>query len=466
MANWIDFNTGKPRPLRQSKFTADNPPKPFDERPISHLWKPEPGDALVPQRGFITDLILATRLMETTTEYVIWSGLNLLSAVVRRMAWHGPWYPDPLWLNLFTVLVGQPGMKKTAAINVVDKIAQRFIDFEPDNPERVREYLNVFRGKITAEGLSAWLKPQAQTTTRSDGTLVEVDRGSQVSFFLNELVKLVNKAKYNNTLIGALTSFYDGLDADEVYTKGDGHEKLRNIYMTILSAATPDNFKNSFPEDASGGGFVSRLNIVYCRQSTRCFPRPSVQDGLPTLDDLAERLWWISRYARGEYHFTPQADEFYRKWYEGHWTKKRSMSEEEQNEVARKDINLLKVATLLRIQRYEVGNEISLDDLFSAKKILDVAYRNGSEATDGVRLGPEAKARKNISNIIERHTPITQRELTRKVSRYCSADELRHHLHQLVETGDVAILSDDGELTDKVKKDGLQTYVWASGEDD
>jgi len=355
-------------------YWAGTMPVPFPAKDLAkkHNFKPEPFDDLIPPDGFVTDFVLGSRNIASPTVFGIWTGMYTVSTILKRLAFYS-WADTIMVPNLFMILVAPPGIvKKTTQLNKSLRLFKDVERFVLDPTMRALRMPKTRKGSITPEALHEELIPELRVIEKDNGKFMQITTGSTLNLVVSELTTLIDKKKYNLGLIDKLTSLFDSSDiGEDRTTKGDGTQELRDIYVTLAGATTPEAMRTAFPEEALGGGFMSRAIIVYAHEITRVYAMPPTLDGIPSNMELARRLAWIIDNARGEYMLSPEADKAHTAWYTKWANDFLSMPEREQNLYARYDILVLKLALLIRAQKYIKGRVIGLDDYMLAHRLLD-----------------------------------------------------------------------------------------------
>ena len=352
-------------------YPPNKPPTPYPVNFKQELWTPDAWDSLLPEPGFITDLVTATRLVEAPSKFIVWSAIFIISTLVKRDAWLRWAFPDQLYLNLYIWLVAPPRIcTKSTAVSIAERAADMVSDIflESDKTFNAsKKKLKIHRSKATPEYIYTLLKPERYGENEE----------SHLALILSELTVFLGQKQYMLGMTDILTTLFDSKSKDEAGTVGRGTEVFKDIYVTMFGATTPDHIAKALPEEVFGGGFMSRVLMIYQATSTRNFPIPAALPDAPTTTELAQRLTWIAENAVGEYHLGSEAFDYYQEWY---YPFKASLEDGGNHvEKARMDNNLLKLATLIRIQRYEPGNEISLKDFTTAQMLLDDAYQSADD---------------------------------------------------------------------------------------
>lgn len=442
-------------------------PKNFAE-PAEKPYASEEGDKLVPQGGFLQDLVACTRGQESPTIFWIWSGLWTIATLMHREAYF-KWLPDePLWPNLYVVLVAPPGIcRKGPPIKKAIKMLKKVVDLMPSRELAFRKETSFVTSKTTPEYLSEKLAPQESSFTKREGTKVRmysVKKGSQAAIAATELVTFLGKQQYNTGLIEKLTKFYDSDDDDAEGTIARGDTPLEDIYVTMLGAATPDGLKMSIPPEAFGGGFMSRTTLVFQDHRTRSFPLPVVFEGYPSTDFLVRALAWIAYNARGEYALTEAGARWYSDWYSAFWKK----AEDEKGLLAeehRLDIILLKVAMLIRVQEYRKGFDIDVPHLETASRILRYTYSAGRRGIENVNGAPWLETLNFVRAYIAAKGEVTRKTLLQRVSsRGFTADQLNTVLDYLAQEGAIDILLNHS-IREQASKSALEVYRYVGAKE-
>lgn len=439
-------------------------PEAFNENDVEEkFWRDEIWDQNLPEPGFITDFVLATRGIETPTKLSFWTSIWVISSALKRDTWL-EWFPDPLYPNFFIFLVGPPKIvAKSTAVGFGEKVLTHFHEWLDNEELQVRKRINMLRSKATPEAMSVVMAPQEKPIMKN-GKIKQIDLGSQVTVAVSELSTFLGKQKYNEGLIDRLTHFYDCKDEDDEVTIGRGHNKFRNVYVTLIGATTPDHLADSVPEQAFGGGFMSRVIVAYQGHSTRDYPKPREIIGGPSIDNLRERLAWVTENAIGEYYLEDDAYEFYSEWYPRFKQQLSKAAEDTKAKMKhRMDIHLLKLALILRAQQYHPGNNITLKDIKHALEILEHTYSDASESLQNVGVSQYTTFLNRAREVIKKKGKITRRQLLQAVSPYgCSAELLTKITDQLLEAREIR-----GKLNGKdihhASRSSNELYAWTGG---
>jgi hypothetical protein len=434
-------------------------PDAFKEHEYEIFWKPEDFDKYLPEDGFLTDLVLTLRGIETPTVFTLWTGVFLLSSLLKRDAYL-QWFPSPVYPNFYVLLVAPPKVcAKSTSISFASKLLLEYPSLL-GGVLRYRKLPNIVSTRATPESLSDALLPQEFKYI--EGTEIKTYRkGSELTIMAGEASTFLGKQKYNVGLIDRLVHLYDSSDMDQDRTRKTGVQVFENTYVTLIGATTPEGVRQSIPEEAFEGGFMSRLIVVYQNHATRAFPFPRMVG--PGKKELTERLAWIAENVQGAYVLEPEAIDLHKDWYmEFHkGLELREGTERNKAMYHRFDIHLLKLALILRAQRYEKGNVITTRDYLQARKILDVTLERDHSPIEDVGASTYGKHYNRIRKLISEQ-PRVRMKLLQAMSPYeCTADNVSSIVNSLVEEGKVSITL-DGKNNTICSKTGREVYTWAA----
>lgn len=437
------------------------PPKPFIEPEGAKPYATDVLDGMLPKPGFLTDFVNTGRGMESPTLFFAWNALWLLSTVLKREAWL-KWYPNKLWPNLYVLLVAPPALcRKSSSMVIANELLRALPNCLPSTVKAYAKTSQVITGKTTPEGLLTALAPDQKVffnPKESGGSLITVDKGSQIALNVSELAVFLGKQQYNSGLVTLLTDLFDCKDKDSEITRGNGLKPLRDIYVTLFGAITPDGMKSSIPEEAFGGGFMSRVVIAYQDTPTKVYPIPKPVPGYPIWQDLQYRLAWIAEHAKGEYYLTEEAEAYYSKWYYA-WKESLFAIPDNQHKDNRIDSLILRVALLMRVQEYREGNDITLENIQDARRLLEYTSRTGERATENVGATSYGQSYNVIKRFLLKRGKATRRELSQYMSsRGIKAEEITSVVDQLAVEGFLTISLSD-LLMERSASSGKELYT-------
>jgi hypothetical protein len=451
---------------------GEESPVPFiEDADLDKFWKEDLYDYMLPsQKGFITDVVYFMRGMEVPTPYTYWSMLWLLSTVVKREVWL-KWFPDDVYLNLYVILIGPAGFRKSTTIDDIGmKLVKTYQDFISDRNIRLMKGVNIVRDKTTPEGLLDAMHPTNNLARKpfmflddngspildpKTGRPIRYPPTSEVGLMLSEMANSIGKRSYTEGFVEILLGLYNPRDSWDWRTKGEGLRTFPKTYLTLLAATTPTGFKESIPKAATGDGFLSRCALVYQTKTLRRFSMPREVPNGPSMEELARRLAWIAEHSLGEYVLSEEAYAFYDTWYNSYRDKVEDLSSG-QGMLSRMYLVLLQVAALLRIQRYDVDdrNIVTINDVKDSIKLIEGTYSLARELMSDIG-GDLTHICERILQIIKKCSPIERIELLRKA--HTPSDDLNKALEYLAQIGDIEIIC-EGKKKYIPSKSGKETY--------
>ena len=255
--------------------------------------------------SFLELYIKYTSKQESPAAFHLWVGITVLAAALGRKCYINRGYYR-LYPNLFCILVaGSARCRKSTAIN----IGVRLLDGI--------ESTKVISGKITPE---QFLREMDEASIQIDNVETKAKEWitSPVLVHASELSVFLTKQSYGEPLIHILTDLYDCPDFWQNKTKNKGVDSLRNVFICILAATTPDGIAKGIPESAMHEGFASRILFIYQPDTDRrnAFPVLSAEelDMHIKLKQILEERATI----KGEFKLTDPAIGWFREWYDKH----------------------------------------------------------------------------------------------------------------------------------------------------
>jgi hypothetical protein len=282
--------------------------------------------------SFIHEYIRYTEKQESPPFFHIWSAMTVLSAAMGRKCWIKKGY-YVLYPNLFTVLVaGSALCRKSTAVglawNLLDGIDSTF----------------VYRGKITPEKLIQDIASK-QILNEKDIS-PEAMIGPNVLIASSELSTFLTKQSYGEPVIYLLTDLFDCPDKWESRTKHSGDSELRNVFVSILAATTPEGIAKGIPESALQDGFASRIMFIYEPSTDRSNAFPELSPEEEALKIKCKNMLNERALLSAEFKLHPVAKAWYIRWYEDVYKKSIPKDKRLEGFFGRKHDHLLRLAML------------------------------------------------------------------------------------------------------------------------
>lgn len=329
--------------------------------------------------------------------YHRWTCLAAMGAYLGRSIYiqfgTGPIYP-----NQFILLMGTPGTRKGTAISLGRKLLKGagYTRFSADKTSKERFLMD--------------MSSLDKNPTIEDIENLTTDAPSEYFVLAGEFTDFIGQG--NMEFVTMLTNLWDNLEAyKQPKIQGKSVEVIKPT-VNLLGGSTPDAFALSFPPEALGGGFLSRVLLVHSDPTTNrvAWPTPPDQD---KLDALIERMAEVKEKMAGQIAISDEAKKIGKIIYE--------------NEIAvddprfahyqqRRFIHLLKISMLLAA--YDFMPVIKKEHILRANTILAVTERTMPRALGEFGASRTAMASgKILSYLATCRSPQTPQDLWKVVSR-------------------------------------------------
>lgn len=252
-------------------------------------------------KNWVKSYLEYTHETESAGVFHKWTAHSLIAGVMRKKCKLAlgriSVYP-----NMYVVLVAEPGVaRKSQAISY----GTPFLEAIPD--------IYTSADSITREALLQDLETCAVDEPLPDGTTF---RHTSLNIIAKEFEIFLGQKSENTKMLVLLTDLFDSQDMPWKYrTKNSGNNVVPSVFINMLGATTPESLASCLPPSAIGGGLTSRILFIYAEKKTKKIPIPYVTEELVELRDALQKdLFKISKIA-GTYVFTPEAKDFWIKWY-------------------------------------------------------------------------------------------------------------------------------------------------------
>ena len=376
------------------------------------------------------DLLLEeTDFVETPKQWIYWSGLTTISAIVSPNINinKGAYKLKP---NLYVLLIGRSGLGKGFGPSVSKKLVQMV-----DNTR-------VISGRGSIEGI---IKELAIVKAKENGSIPFKDaRGYLCS---GEFAASLYEATHALTI---LTDLYDAhYNPEWVNTlKNSPIEKLRFPCLTLLSGANQDMFDLTVDKSHLGGGFIGRTLLI---NADKRFRSNSMIDNIIEVDykRLTEHLLKISK-LEGSMTWSTGAKEIYNKWF---YPYREADVEDKTGTHDRMNDHVIKVAACISLSK-KVDMVIEDDDVDEAITVCS-ALSNTARKVAGMQ------GKSDISSLIKTFLMVmfkaeeyrlTRKQVLQRGFGDFDSFELDKIIETLSQTGFVAQLTGGKEIKYQLTK--------------
>lgn len=312
--------------------------------------------------SFLRDYLDFASGNEAHPIYHQFSALIALSSIVSRRIWIPQGYFD-IYPNLYVVLVGPAGNRKTTAMSITKKLLRELKEIPFSAECQTKESL---------------VQDLAQQTKA-----FKVDKESPpiqyhpMTICVTELSQFLGPASLH--MIDFLTTIYDQ-DYYDVKTKNKGNDVIVGPFLNLLACTTPSWITTYLKQDIISGGFSRRAIFVYETEKAQRQPFPEITP------EMLKKWKSMILYAKelmklkGQFQWEAEATSWYKDWY---INLKVPNSEVLAPFYESKHIQLLKVAMLVAVS--EAPELIMRKQyLTTALDILNLAEQNLERVFAGV----------------------------------------------------------------------------------
>lgn len=379
---------------------------------------------------YLSDYVRYTGVLDDDNEapitYHRWTAISMISTLLGRNAWI-PFGHSIVYPNQYILLMGAPGTRKSSAIGIAKSLLKQtgYTRFSGDKTSKERFLMDM-----------AQLDEQADIDDILDFTGLD---SSEIYVAIGELADFMGPN--NGEFVTLLTNLWDNLpDYKQPKIQGKSVVVIKPC-VNILGGCTATTFATSFPPEAVGGGFLSRLLLVYAEPSGVKVAWPSEPDAM-----LAARLIHtlndIKTHIQGAFSVTPEAKKLLGRMYREEVPVNDGRFVYYAN---RRYVHLLKIAMVLAACR--VSMEINEEDALKANTILVNAERSMPKALGEFGKNKNSDVASKLLEILRgKAKPMNANELFKLVSSDVSRlAELSDIMRNLQDAGKVTVKTIGGK---------------------
>lgn len=233
--------------------------------------------------SWIEGFVSHTDNLDSPSAFRRWAAITTIAATLEQKVWlksgGGVLYP-----NLYTVLVGHPGVGKTRTIRKALEYVREIPDY------------HIAPTSMTAASLIDTLVDSKRMIVQLPNPPLEYNT---MLIAADELGAFIHK--YDDEMIAVLSAFYDPVPYGHKRRGKDIKIKLERPQLNLLCGTTPSNLLKFIPEGAWDQGFCSRMILVFSDERIMHDDFAHVTRGVS--DDLLHDLKYINAQV-GEYTVT------------------------------------------------------------------------------------------------------------------------------------------------------------------
>ena len=188
-----------------------------------------------------------TSELESPLIFRKWIAIATIAATLEQKVW--AYTTDKIWANMYTFIVGHPGVGKSRTISKAKKICQALEGF-PIGPQAV-----------TGAALVDALKKSRRSVTNV--ALGISEEYNSMTLFSHDWQETM--AEWDKRLVAALTTFYDVELADygEMKRTKELDIKIKAPQLNVIAGSTPSQLISMMPEGSWEQGFTSRTMFIF-----------------------------------------------------------------------------------------------------------------------------------------------------------------------------------------------------------
>jgi hypothetical protein len=380
-----------------------------------------------------------TEETEPPTQFHRWSFLSGVAACLGRRVWipfsHGRIYP-----NMYVMIVGVPGTRKSTAINICRNIVKDsgYCSFGFTKTTKEKFLLDFEEGFTfrSAKGDLEFAKLLEANLHPEDGNEVYIN--------CDEFVDFIGQGNVN--FINLLTTLWDNLPEYQERLKNSKSVSIPSPTVNLLGGITPTSLASAMPPEVIGQGFMSRIILVYSDPTRKKITFPPPPDEIMR-GELVKFFTNISQ-LHGEMKISNEArfaiDKIYKEW-------PQLADIRLQYYGARRLTHLLKLCMILAA--CDGIMTISDQHVFAANTILTWTERKMHMALGEFGESRNAKAAQKIVEVLANAPePVSAITLWKAVSMDLErSHQLQELLNNLRSAGKIEMLTMASEVRIKLK---------------
>lgn len=251
-------------------------------------------------QNFFKDFDIYTKNEEAHRNYLKWSAISVLSSLASRKFWLKIGNNHIFSPDLYIVLVGEAGNRKTTAMEIGRKIVSRINKFLSDDKKIIEAGDNITSQRLI-EKISENPRQYKDKFTYHP-----------ITIYAGELASFMDSS--GESMITLLTDMY-GKQSHKHDTVSGIKVEIEKPYINLIACTQPEHIENTMKYEIIRSGFTRRCIFVYENSYTRkAFTRfePEIEAAFEKLVEWGLKLVQAEG---GELSITEEAREAYEKWY-------------------------------------------------------------------------------------------------------------------------------------------------------
>jgi hypothetical protein len=394
---------------------------------------------------YLTDYLKMVEDTESPRLFHIWSAISAIGASLGRRCYL-PFGPMVIYPNIYALLVGNPGTRKSTASSFMKRILKDTtgVRFAPQDTSGQRQGLvSAMQSKTAAAEFLNGVELNGRDNSLLGLTLSEVEEIStsdeaisvaeadkhHLMIVASEFSRFIGQN--NISMLEFLTTMWDGDDYE--YQLKSSLTELRNPLLNMLGCTTPTSIALSMPPAAGGQGFLSRVILVYGARKYKSVPRPSAPN-LDLVQRVKETIGGVYYERHGAFDETQEA----RAYSEGLYDYNLEITDSRfgyYNE--RRYTHLIKLAMCLSAAR---GSSLIVkDDYHEAHRILRATERGMPDALGEFGMNPLAQLKQSILENLRTNGVVAMNMLQAQFHRDAGSRDITEVVNDLHRVNQVQI---------------------------
>lgn len=246
---------------------------------------------------------------EPPTQFHRWSFISCVAAALGKNVWV-PFGHDKLYPNMYVMIVGVPGTRKSTSIKICRRILQ-------DSGYSTFSFTKTTKEKFLLDFEEGFDVRSASGDLDMAKILdAPISRTAGVEVYINcdEFVDFIGQGNVN--FINLLTTLWDNLPEYQERLKNSKSVCIPSPTVNLLGGITPTSLASALPPEVIGQGFMSRVILVYNDPSTKKITWPPPPDESVRKELVA--FFANLQNLHGEVKISPEArrvvDKIYQSW--------------------------------------------------------------------------------------------------------------------------------------------------------
>lgn len=267
-----------------------------------------------PSAEAIREYLLLMEDTEPPRSYLIWTLIGAAAALLGKNAKFRSGPLHSVTPNLFIVLLGPAGVRKTSAIRLIEKMLEgTTLNFGPTDSGGQRHGL---MSALTGLNRPDWIRSHRGKRGYDVGALTllmaQPRLASDMTIFAPELGRLLGVG--SREMADFMVDLWDGAKID--YETKAGSTEIHKPLVNLLGACTPSSLATMIPDNAGTHGILSRILFIYEDKQYKSVPLPPEPNDLwwDRRERFIQRFHWIDA-NRIDFSLDKHAAEFYTDMY-------------------------------------------------------------------------------------------------------------------------------------------------------